>query len=155
MNIRSTSFVLLAIMLLCASILPATAQTQVPSTMVSYPPVQFAAIQVLTPTGVMLVQLPPYMVIDTSGPAPVFKIMQTEQPAVRAEDTNVFTVAGPSQAAFKLSGVPVPGSRLKVHRNGLRMALTVDYTVAGDTVTFVAGQMPQAGDIIVVDFTPQ
>lgn len=152
MNFSSSKFGALVLLFACAFVLlpMVTAQTQVPSSMVSYPPVQFAAIQVLTPTGVMLVQLPSYMTIDTSGPAPVFRITQ-----VCAEDTEVFTVAGQTQASFKLSRDPVPGSRLKVHRNGVRMSLTIDYTVSGDTVTFVAGQMPQANDVIAVDFTPQ
>lgn len=47
--------------------------TRLPSSSLSYPPVSFAAIQVFTPTGILLVQLDPSIQLDTSGPVPVLR----------------------------------------------------------------------------------
>ena len=51
---------------------------------------------------------------------------------------------------FILSNIPATGS-LRVYMNGQRLALTVDYTLVGKTITFV--NTPISGSIILVDYT--
>jgi len=53
-----------------------------------------------------------------------------------------------SNLVFTLSATPNPSSSLELYRNGIRLSPTVDYTLAGNTVTFVSGAQPQTGDIV-------
>jgi hypothetical protein len=55
-------------------------------------------------------------------------------------------------ATFTLSQAPSPASSLLLHRNGLLMKNGLDYTLAGGTVTFVAGAIPQSGDVLVASY---
>ncbi len=63
------------------------------------------------------------------------------------------TVDG-ANAAFVFAHTPAAGT-LRVYRNGLRMSAgaTMDYTLATATVTFVAGNLPQTGDLIQGDYS--
>jgi hypothetical protein len=54
--------------------------------------------------------------------------------------------------AFTLSQAPVPVGSLTVYRNGLRLRANVDYTASGSTLTFLAGQVPQSGDILLCSY---
>lgn len=60
------------------------------------------------------------------------------------------TVNG-SNAVFTTAETPVAAS-VRVFKNGLRQTLTVDYTIATETITFVAGNIPQTGDRLLVDY---
>jgi len=40
----------------------------------------------------------------------------------------------------------------RVYRNGIRLSLGLDYTVADTTLTFVTNAIPEAGEIIVIDY---
>lgn len=42
---------------------------------------------------------------------------------------------------------------LQVYRNGIRLKNGLDYVLAGSTLTFQAGAIPQAGDLLIVDYT--
>ena len=50
---------------------------------------------------------------------------------------------------FVLSRSPSPNTSLILARNGLVMTLNVDFTLSGNTVTFLAGSIPQSGDTLV------
>lgn len=52
-------------------------------------------------------------------------------------------------ARFTLSSAPNPGGSLQLYRNGLLQRAGVDYTLSGNTVTFLAGALPQPGDTLV------
>jgi hypothetical protein len=52
-------------------------------------------------------------------------------------------------SAFTLSQVASPPSSVAVYRNGLRMSAGVDYSISGSTLSFLNGQTPQAGDILL------
>lgn len=52
---------------------------------------------------------------------------------------------------FTLANTPKAGT-VVLYRNGLRSQLTVQYTISGDTITFVAGQEPQTGEWLVADY---
>lgn len=63
------------------------------------------------------------------------------------------TVDG-ANAAFVFAHTPSAGT-LRVYRNGQRMSAgaTMDYTLTTATVTFVAGNLPQTGDILLGDYS--
>ena len=41
---------------------------------------------------------------------------------------------------------------LRLHRNGLRLTPTVDYTLAGNVITFLTAATPQQGDVLTCDY---
>ncbi len=54
---------------------------------------------------------------------------------------------------FTLASTPAAGS-LHLHKNGLRQSpgASKDYTITGATITFVAGNVPQSGDLLLADY---
>ena len=65
--------------------------------------------------------------------------VDTETPAGLINGTNtVFTIAG----------APNPASSLKIIRNGIQLSSSVDYTLMGNTISFISGAQPQAGDVL-------
>jgi hypothetical protein len=56
-------------------------------------------------------------------------------------------------AVFTLAHTPIPGSE-HLFKNGIRMHPGVgnDYTISGATITFDASNVPQVGDILLVDY---
>jgi hypothetical protein len=55
---------------------------------------------------------------------------------------------------FVLAHTPSAGT-LRVYQNGIRRqaGATNDYTLATATITFVAGSIPQTGDILLADYS--
>jgi hypothetical protein len=49
---------------------------------------------------------------------------------------------------FTLSQSPNPAASLALFRSGLRLKSGADFTVSGNTVTFVSGHVPQTGDVV-------
>lgn len=58
-----------------------------------------------------------------------------------------------SNAAFTLTDPPVAGT-LQLFKNGIRQnpGATNDYTIATNTITFLAGNIPQTGDVLLCDY---
>jgi hypothetical protein len=54
--------------------------------------------------------------------------------------------------SFTLGQTPSPGASLAVYRNGVRMKSGVDYSLNAATITFMAGVVPQAGDILLCSY---
>ena len=54
---------------------------------------------------------------------------------------------------FTLANTPVAGS-VKVYKNGIRQRSGAgnDYTIAAAVITFLAGNIPQTGDVVLVDY---
>jgi hypothetical protein len=52
---------------------------------------------------------------------------------------------------FTLANIPSAGS-LHLYLNGLRQKPTLDYTITGNTITFLAGNEPQTGDLLLCDY---
>lgn len=123
--------------------------TRVTQGMVAYPPVQFAAVMMLTPGGSLLAQLGEGIVLDTSGAVPVLRAVTPA--AVPVDTVEVFAAAAGPQMAFTI-GADAAGGQVKVWRNGLRMAPGVDYTVAGRVVTFTAEQGMDEGGRVLVEY---
>lgn len=61
------------------------------------------------------------------------------------------TVNG-SNAAFTLLFAPSPVDSLILFRNGLLQTHGVDYSLAGNVVTFLAGSLPQTGDAMIASY---
>jgi hypothetical protein len=57
-----------------------------------------------------------------------------------------------SNGVFNLSSVPAPATSLRVFRNGVLMNPTIDYSMNGATLTFVAGATPQPGDSLQASY---
>jgi hypothetical protein len=106
---------------------------------ISYPAVQFAAVQILTPAGLLLAQLDPSIVLDSSGAVPMLR--------AAAELLDTFNQVE-AYTSVTLTAEPRAGALVKVYRNGLLMSLATDYTIAGQVVTFTAGQGTAAGDVV-------
>jgi hypothetical protein len=57
-----------------------------------------------------------------------------------------------SNRTFVLAHTPDPVGSLNVFRNGVRNAPNVDYSVAGNTITFFVASTPQTGDQLVANY---
>jgi hypothetical protein len=53
---------------------------------------------------------------------------------------------------FTVAAAPAPTGSLHVYRNGVLQRTGVDYTLAGNSVTFLAVSTPQAGDLLVASY---
>jgi len=53
---------------------------------------------------------------------------------------------------FTVAATPAPSTSLKVYRNGLLMALGIDYTFSGTTITFLTNSVPQTSDTLVCSY---
>lgn len=69
--------------------------------------------------------------------------IDAEVPAGAIDGTN---------ASFTLSAVPTPASSLTLYRNGMLQKAGVDYTLAGNTMQFLAGSVPQPGDLLLASY---
>jgi hypothetical protein len=77
----------------------------------------------------------------SSGTGPGF--IDGETPAGTLDGTNaVFTLANP----------PAPAASLALYRNGVLQAQNVDYSVAGNTITFAPASTPQPSDTLVATY---
>jgi hypothetical protein len=78
-----------------------------------------------------------YRVPGAAGPAPSFADGETPGGAVNG-----------ANATFTLAAAPNPAGSLKLSNNGVLLMPVHDFTLAGATITFVAGAIPQAGDLL-------
>lgn len=60
-----------------------------------------------------------------------------------------------SNSTFTLSGTPLPTSSLFLFKNGLaqRVGSGNDYTLAGNIITFQAGNIPESGTNLLASYT--
>jgi hypothetical protein len=57
-----------------------------------------------------------------------------------------------SNDTFTLANSPTPASSLALYRNGLLQQQGLDYTISGNTVTFLPGAIPQPGDTLLASY---
>ena len=57
-----------------------------------------------------------------------------------------------SNAAFTLAFTPSPAGSLELYLNGLRQDAGVDFTLSGNTVTFLTASTPQSGDLLLASY---
>jgi hypothetical protein len=50
--------------------------------------------------------------------------------------------------AFTLAQTPAPTGSVALYRNGVRVRTGLDYTITGNAITFLAGSIPQTGDLL-------
>lgn len=72
----------------------------------------------------------------------VVRLIDDETPAGTLDGVN---------AAFTLAQTPVTGS-LKLWVNGVRQVAGTHYTLSGNTITFLAGYLPESGDLLNADY---
>lgn len=70
----------------------------------------------------------------------IFNFVDGETPAGAINGSNV---------TFTLANTPSPTGSLNLYRNGLAMKAAVDYTISGNTITFLAASTPQNGDVLI------
>ena len=57
-----------------------------------------------------------------------------------------------ANTAFTLAFTPSPAASLELYLNGLRQDANVDYSLAGNTITFFVGSTPQTGDLLLASY---
>lgn len=57
-----------------------------------------------------------------------------------------------TNAIFTLASAPAPASSLEMFRNGLLLDQGSDYTLSGNSVTFLSAAVPQAGDVLLASY---
>jgi hypothetical protein len=57
-----------------------------------------------------------------------------------------------SNTSFTLPNVPVPVTSVELFRNGLLLQQSNDYTIAGNTITFLNTTVPQASDLLLASY---
>ncbi len=57
-----------------------------------------------------------------------------------------------SNATFTLSQAPFPASSIQLHRNGILLKQGLDFTLAGNVVTFAGSAIPKQDDILSASF---
>jgi hypothetical protein len=77
----------------------------------------------------------------TSNPGPQF--VDGETPAGLINGAN---------AVFTLASAPFPASSLQLYRNGVLQKLGLDYTLAGNTITFATASIPGVADVLLSSY---
>ena len=72
-------------------------------------------------------------------------------PAFVDEEVPAGTVNG-SNATFTTSASATPPTSLALYRNGIVQKAGLDYRVSGNTISFLAGSVPQAGDTLLASY---
>ncbi len=103
-----------------------------------------------------------YVVMVTSGQIDIQLVPVTSNPKVSAieidapgapnfsdAETPGGSVNG-TNAAFSLAHAPNPAASLLLIRNGLALSQGRDFSLAGSTITFAGGDIPQSGDTLAV-----
>jgi hypothetical protein len=57
-----------------------------------------------------------------------------------------------SNPVFVLSTAPTPPSSLALYKNGMKLSPGFDYSLSGNTILFVTGAVPQAGDLVTARY---
>lgn len=77
------------------------------------------------------------------GGASLPLMVDGETPAGAVDGTN---------AVFGLNYGPSPANSLRLYRNGILLKTGVDYTLSGNTVTFLTQAKPEAGDVLQASY---
>lgn len=57
-----------------------------------------------------------------------------------------------SNSFFTLTGTPSPAASLAMFRNGVLQKQGLDYSVSGNTVTFMSSSRPETGDLLIANY---
>ncbi len=79
----------------------------------------------------------------------------TFPPGVGADTSGLFIDAetptgliNGSNQVFTLTATPLPSTTLALYLNGIYLSAGIDFTITGNTLSFISGVMPQSGDIL-------
>jgi hypothetical protein len=75
--------------------------------------------------------------------APVPTFVDFERPAGAIDGSN---------SMFVLNASPLPASSLVLCRNGMKLSPAGDYSLAGSTIVFIGGAVPQTGDLLAASY---
>lgn len=103
--------------------------------------------QWILPTSATALKVHEVRVLSSGGMWPV-PPPQQQMPNFADSEVPIGAVDGTNRT-FELAFQPSPPTSLILTRNGLVMKRGLDYTLAGKTITFIAEQTPQVGDIIL------
>ena len=118
-------------------------------------PMLSPAVQMFLPqTGFTLVLLDPSIIIDTTGPLPMLRVFFPPTPPAPVWIRNEALAVTDVLPTWTLANTLVAGTQA-VYRNGLRLTPGLDYTVAGNVITFAVAAVPQAGDNLLADYRSQ
>lgn len=92
------------------------------------------------------------LVVDTATTPWTLKVAPSAQTTINfvINDVPNGTING-TNAIFSLNNIPIVGSSA-IYRNGLRLKPAFDYTISGNTITFLMGAIPQLGDTLLADY---
>jgi len=71
------------------------------------------------------------------------------QPVTFADQETVGGTIDGTNVAFTLANPPSPAAGLVLFRNGVAQKNGLDYTLAGNTITFVTAATPHPGDVLL------
>ncbi len=72
-------------------------------------------------------------------------------PSFSDSETPAGSING-SNSTFTLANTPSPAASLALSLNGLRMSPAVDFTITGNTISFLTPSTPQTGDILTASY---
>lgn len=87
----------------------------------------------------------------SSGTCGTATVTQTASPTFVDGEIPAGNVDG-LNASFALGNIPSPVASLMLFRNGMLMRANADYTLSGNRVTFLAGAVPQANDLLLSSY---
>jgi len=73
---------------------------------------------------------------------------QSANSAVFVDSETPSGTANGVNATFTLANTPSPSSSLELYRNGILQMPGIDYTLSGNSITFLSHSLPQANDIL-------
>lgn len=143
---RFSLLLVIAILLTAACAAVGWAQTKLTPNALGSAGAAGPKVYVVLPSGMVSLADLSGLVIDTSGPVPVLK-------AVSATRSKV-VVSKPlaTGANLTLPDSPIAGT-LRLHRNGLLWTEDTDFTLTGNQVVAINGQIFQAGDVLNAEYS--
>lgn len=57
-----------------------------------------------------------------------------------------------SNTSFTLANIPAPATSVELFRNGLLLQQSNDYTISGNSITFLSSAVPQTSDILIASY---
>jgi len=100
--------------------------------------------QWIIPTSAVPLRVHEVRIISSGGLGPTLQRV----PNFADSEVPVGAIDG-NNRVFNMAHTPSPPTSLLLTRNGLVMKRELDYTLNGNTVTFVLAQTPQVGDILL------
>lgn len=142
---RFSLLLVIAILITAAFAAVGWAQTKVTPNALGSAGAPGPKVYVVLPSGVVSLADLSGLVIDTSGAIPILKAVSATRSKVHVAKP---LSTGPN---LTLPESPIAGT-LRLHRNGLLWTENEDYTITGNQVASINGQIFQAGDVLNAEY---